>query len=530
MVLLQNILLGPFNLVETLVSKVVHYIVFVCCIYTLCHKTGLVRRVLRRLVELRLRELTNGSLVTLTSIEFDLGIISSEVVITDLIIHSPDRIQWRWDSPIIVRFGHISASFHLLSLLDLPSFIRKFLGWKVYMPVMEVYELRIDDVQLFLEKRLNVFNFHLLDCSLDIPQPDDIFVAMEKFGSKNSYASSGCDIGCYPISQTVSKSGSDSTLTGGNKRVGSHKKTIHKIVAVTSSSTSSRGAENRAQEIVTNVLGAVSNLGRAANEGGTCGLQSALMDQRDGIIGQLRQLRSLMVFENGGNSRLDALTSRFSAENASECKSKSNHVMVAKESIDVMKQVGRVMEKNVLDMKQQMDALSSPPPRKESYLEVKKTNLFRFGRIVLTDIRIFTKDVILVGHSDVKPFGTRLENDTLSSSVGFFSEKGRRSLLLGGKEGQHVNTTEGWRKPIYINKVAVGGAELYPTFDSRVSENSPPIGQDINKIMSVVGRCLISEIAKSNSGQLLNTAFAEVFSFLQVKLVNETNKLKEGVQ
>lgn len=110
----------------------------------------------------------------------------------------------------------------------------------------------------------------------------------------------------------------------------------------------------------------------------------------------------------------------------------------------------------------------------------------------------------------------------------FFSEKGRKSLLLDGKEGQHVATTEGWRKPIHINKVVVGGAELHPTCDLRGSDNSPPIGQDINKIISVVGRCLVSEIAKSNTGRLLNNAFAEVFSFMQVKLFNETSKLKEG--
>merc|ERR1712187_914056 len=154
-----------------------------------------------------------------------------------------------------------------------------------------------------------------------------------------------------------------------------------------------------------------------------------------------------------------------SLENPSESKPKPNHVLIAKESINIMKQVGKVMEKNVLDMKQQMDVLSSSLPKKENYVEVKKTNLFRFGRIVLTDIRIFTKDVILVGHSDVKSFETRLKNDALSSSVSDFSKRVRRSILLDEKESQHVTTTEGWRKPIHINEVVVSGAELHPTFD-----------------------------------------------------------------
>ena len=50
---------------------------------------------------------------------------------------------------------------------------------------------------------------------------------------------------------------------------------------------------------------------------------------------------------------------------------RSRTTMIAKEDIQVMKHVGKLVEKNVLDMKNQVDSLSQPPPHKEGFMTEK---------------------------------------------------------------------------------------------------------------------------------------------------------------
>jgi len=56
---------------------------------------------------------------------------------------------------------------------------------------------------------------------------------------------------------------------------------------------------------------------------------------------------------------------------------------ITKEGIQVMKQVGKMVEKNVLVVKEQMDSLSKPPPQKKEWKE-STPDLFRFGRIIVS--------------------------------------------------------------------------------------------------------------------------------------------------
>ena len=77
------------------------------------------------------------------------------------------REEWKWDSPLFCRVGKIRCKLNLLSLIDPISNMLRF-------PCKDIYKVEIEDVQIFVEKRRNVFNFHLLDSSLDIPDPSFI--------------------------------------------------------------------------------------------------------------------------------------------------------------------------------------------------------------------------------------------------------------------------------------------------------------------------------------------------------------------
>ena len=79
------------------------------------------------------------------------------------LLNSPSE-KWKWDSPLIARFGRVTGKVAVLSLLD-P--IALYLGYKW----REIHYVIFEDIQVFIEKRRNVLNFHLLDESLDIPDP-----------------------------------------------------------------------------------------------------------------------------------------------------------------------------------------------------------------------------------------------------------------------------------------------------------------------------------------------------------------------
>ena len=75
-------------------------------------------------------------------------------------VHTPDRQAWGWDSPLIGRCGYMRVRFSVLSFVP---FFRY--------PAKEVYSVSVGDIQMFVEKRANVFNYMLLDASLDLPDP-----------------------------------------------------------------------------------------------------------------------------------------------------------------------------------------------------------------------------------------------------------------------------------------------------------------------------------------------------------------------
>jgi hypothetical protein len=253
----------------------------------------------------------------------------------------------------------------------------------------------------------------------------------------------------------------------------------------------------KADELVTSIVQAVSSLGRAANEGGTRGLSDALRNQKDGFVSHLRKVQNMVALNSTGEKDMSTEKNNMISSNKEKKQNKS--IGIAKEGIQVMKQVGKVVEKNVLNMKEQVDALSKPPPFRKDWKPLGSPDLFRFGYIVLKDARIFTKDIITVPGVEEKKIkrydeSVARERDEVSSTVSI--------------------SARGWSKPIAIKEVILCPSELCPPKDK---ENPSTIGQPIEVYSNLVLERVFTEMATSSiSGELLNNAFMDVFALFDI--------------
>ena len=152
-----------------------------------------------------------------------------------------------------------------------------------------------------MEKRRNVFNFHLLDERLDLPDADEVIDSLRGLNSlrdtKTSTSTSdgksdeviSTDAQMQMPGASLSQSTSGATvpiegiaipkdnISSSSLAVAVAEKTL------TSEEEDLEGAK-KADELVTSIVKAVSSLGRAANEGGTEGLSNALRNQKDGFV------------------------------------------------------------------------------------------------------------------------------------------------------------------------------------------------------------------------------------------------------
>merc|ERR1712238_318480 len=71
-----------------------------------------------------------------------------------------------------------------------------------------------------------------------------------------------------------------------------------------------------------------------------------------------------------------------------------------------------------------------------------------------------------------------------------------------------------WNKPIYIERMVLRPSELSPSMSMVDCHNLPAIYHSVDKVVEVVLRRLLVEIAKSNTGKLFSTAIGEVLSVM----------------
>lgn len=128
-------------------------------------------------------------------------------------------------------------------------------------------------------------------------------------------------------------------------------------------------------------------------------------------------------------------------------------------------------------------------------LNPKPPPLCRVGRIAITDARIFTKDSWIQLQDE--------DNTTNSSSnTGSSNNKG------------------GWNKPIFIESMIVRAAEMCPPMSLKDDDDLPAVYQTIDKVLEIVWRRLLAEMAKSNTGKLFSTAMFEVLNLMKASAIS----------
>jgi len=376
--------------IERIIVSTLTTLIYFIAFLALAHVFGWIERYIWWSLEREASKILNGALVTLGSFRIDWSeILQGKITLhaSNVVLHTPRREEWQWESPLIGRVGKAIVS------CNAPITIFHFVFFRQELPI-EVYSVQAWDIQVFVERRDNIFNVYMCDPSLLLPPPP-------------------------PLEQqtrsTLQEEKDEEFFDSHQQEVGAHKQ--------------------QAQQLVNDMITAVQTAGRATRKGKSW--QSVVKEQRLGLADKLRDMKNY------------------------------------KEGVKVMREVGQVAVKSFNEAPKRLE----PPKKRQGH--VMKPVYARVGRIVLSDIRIFTKD------SFVRVTSTQL------------------------------NDTSGWSKPIFLETLLVRASEMSPPISATDSDDLPAVYQNVDKILEIAWRRLLAEMAKSNSGKLFSTAIGEVLSVMK---------------
>ena len=304
------------------------------------YSLGWIHRFIWYRAEQEISKILNDTPVTIGSLRLDL--LRGKVWASNVVLHSPRRNEWKWESPLLGRVGKVYIESNLVQciLFDI------FLGEKL---PLEVRTVHASDIQGFVERKQNVFNFYLLDKEMILPEPQDL--------------PDGDDDIHTPTTPHVGSNGSHSAASATTHGVATTATPTDTSMNINSSSwdpdepldgtDADYETSEKAQRLVDDMVRAVQSLGRAAQEGS---LQGALHEHRHNFTTKLRALQT---------------------------SSKKSQAM--KEGVKIAQEVGKA----VAEKTQNVQHFVVPPRRKS---DGEKPPLCRIGRIVIRDARIFTRD------------------------------------------------------------------------------------------------------------------------------------------
>ncbi|GMI02234.1 hypothetical protein TrST_g14283 [Triparma strigata] len=282
-----------------------------------------------RMFEKQLSKAVNCTRVTCGCCE--LSLLDGTFEARDIVCHTPHREEWKWDSPLIGRCGYMRVRFSFLSCVP---FGQRFLRY----PAKEVYSVLVCDMQVFVEKRANVFNYMLLDPSLDLPDPN----TLEEHGSRSGNVEA-------PMTETA---------FGSNN------------LDKDDSPTKKSPGLDKAGSIMRSFMGTLSRASKAGNEPGHGGIERVIKDQGKSLYSAVKQVQRQV--EDGDKSFED----------------------VTREGMAVMKKVQKGFASNMEEIKEKMNTFSNPPPKRAGWKPKPAKDLFRIGSVVMRDLRVFTRNMI----------------------------------------------------------------------------------------------------------------------------------------
>ena len=95
---------------------------------------------------------------------FRLDLLRGKVWASNVIVHSPKLQEWKWESPLVARAGSVYIETNLVWVL-----LRLLITGEEW--PLEFYTIHAQDIQAFVERKQNVFNFFLMDPHLVFPDP-----------------------------------------------------------------------------------------------------------------------------------------------------------------------------------------------------------------------------------------------------------------------------------------------------------------------------------------------------------------------
>jgi hypothetical protein len=371
--------------------------------------------------------------LTIGALEYDL--LRGRVWASNVIVHSPEpRAAWKWASPVLARAGKVYVETNLVYVLLSMCFL-----WEE--PPLEVYTLHVSDVQCFVERKHNVFNIHLLDPRNVIPDPST-------FVENNNEESTTTTTRDSMVS-TVDATTTTTTLAAAMDESMEQQQTLqdeqqdhqHRraltassnavdLTAAATAATDHDGGgggacssldavlmendqqqqqrenseqhgdddddddvdndkedEQTAQRLVNDMFLAVESLGQAVQQGS---LPRAWNEQRQQIAQRLKQ----MVVQGGGQRPDDSTNnSNSDQQNNDKTAATTTTTTTTKNASKAMKQGVRLVQhvsKAVVEKTQSVQKVVLPPRRAPR--QNQKIVYARFGRVVIDDVRVFTRN------------------------------------------------------------------------------------------------------------------------------------------
>ncbi|KAL3922739.1 MAG: hypothetical protein SGILL_002042 [Bacillariaceae sp.] len=366
---------------------------------------------------------------------------------SNVVIHTPKREEWQWESPLIARVGKASVECNAPICIFHDVFLRK------EVPI-EAYTVIVSDVQVFVERRDSVINVYLLNPTLVLPSPPE---------SKDS------DLDDRPPKRTIAMEGGMDSVKDGQA---SDTEQESGNTDTETNRTRRDSSDEQAKILVDEMLHAVQDLGRAATRGQ---LPGAIKQQGLELVDRLKGFRQQENLEEG---------------------------------IRVMHQVGKFS----LESLQRAPQLILPQPDNN---KKGKPVYCRVGRIVINDMRIFTKDSWINSNHEKQP-KTSVSTPTQPTKYTTTSVVSENGDLANVNNSISVSNTKkgSWNKPIFIQRMVVRASELCPPMSLKDDRDLPAIYQNVDMVVETVWKRLLAEMAKSNSGKLFSTAMGEVLSVM----------------
>lgn len=390
-----------FALAARLVEYACRTVVILTVLFSICYQMGWFHRLVWFMAEREACKVLNGTKVTLGS--FDLDIIRGTGWISNVVIHSPKRHLWKWESPLLARIGKVHVETNLVRVLLSMLILRE-------EPPLEIYTLHMSDIQVFVERKQQVFNIYLMDPHNVIPDPQlDEEEVQEKSISNTNGEANGAAMGLANATDDSSR---------------------QEDVAETSTASE----EEKARQLVDEMIKAVQSLGKAARDGS---LPEALQQQRQTVATRLKELQG-----------------------------KPMKSLAMKDGIKIVQHVSKAVVEKTQKIVQQPD---------KRQLENEKVVYARFGRVIMEDLRVFTRWNVTNGSGDKSDPG-----------------QADSSVLLNS-----------WNKPIVVERLAVRPSEFCAPLAVTDEDGLPPLYRPINYCMDAILKRVVAEMAKSNTGRLL---------------------------